>query len=317
MIPLFSIIIPHYDIPDLLMRCLKSIPVSEDIQVIVVDDNSPDADTYLERYPELSRPYLEYIPTTKGGGAGCARNVGLDHAKGKWLLFADADDFFVDNMYDIILSHVESDSDVIFYRKRDVYYSDISRELIKQEYLDEIMDSFIQTGDEQPIRTQFYVAYCKMIRRAMVVEHNIRFDEVKYSNDCFFSICAGYFAKRIAAVDDVLYYKTYYRPGALTTCFCSKTNELKIRTDVSFRVDLFLLQHNMCRERQSAYYLKVMLSKDRHLFKSYFKRLNEIYTSKFLALKDISKNSSLRFKTELYLYSLIIWIKDRWHYQKL
>ena len=31
---LFSIIIPHYDIPDLLMRCLKSIPVSEDIQVM-------------------------------------------------------------------------------------------------------------------------------------------------------------------------------------------------------------------------------------------------------------------------------------------
>ena len=42
MCPTFSIIIPHYDIPDLLMRCLKSIPVSEDIQVIVVDDNSPD-----------------------------------------------------------------------------------------------------------------------------------------------------------------------------------------------------------------------------------------------------------------------------------
>ena len=28
----FSIIIPHYVIPDLLMRCLKSLPVSEDIQ---------------------------------------------------------------------------------------------------------------------------------------------------------------------------------------------------------------------------------------------------------------------------------------------
>ena len=40
----FTIIIPHKEIPDLLMRCLKSIPVSEDIQVIVVDDNSSDAD---------------------------------------------------------------------------------------------------------------------------------------------------------------------------------------------------------------------------------------------------------------------------------
>ena len=61
MSPLFSIIIPHKEIPDLLMRCLKSIPVSEDIQVIVVDDNSADADTYLDRYPELSRPLFKVI----------------------------------------------------------------------------------------------------------------------------------------------------------------------------------------------------------------------------------------------------------------
>ena len=65
------------------MRCLKSTPVSEDIQVIVVDDHSPDADTYLERYPELSRPYLGFIRAPKNGGSGYARNIGLDHAKGK------------------------------------------------------------------------------------------------------------------------------------------------------------------------------------------------------------------------------------------
>ena len=64
------------------MRCLKSIPVSEDIQVIVVDDNSTDADTYLERYPQLSRQYLEFIRTTKGGGLVRAirkANVPLRH----------------------------------------------------------------------------------------------------------------------------------------------------------------------------------------------------------------------------------------------
>ena len=61
MTPTLSIIIPHKDIPDLLMRCLRSIPVSEDILVIVVDDNSADADTYLDRYPELSRPLFKVI----------------------------------------------------------------------------------------------------------------------------------------------------------------------------------------------------------------------------------------------------------------
>ena len=128
-------------------------------------------------------------------------------------------------------------------------------------------------------------------------------------------MCVGYFAKRIEAVNDVLYCKTYYRPGALTTDFCSKPNELKMRTDVSFRIDKYLLQHNMCGERQSAYYLKLMLCKDRHLFNSYYKRLNEIYPSKIAALQDISKNSSIRFKVKLYLYSLLLWIKDNKCYQ--
>ena len=116
MTPTYSIIIPHKGIPDLLMRCLRSIPVSEDIQVIVVDDNSADADTYLDKYPELSRPYLEFIRTKTGGGAGYARNVGLDRAKGKWLLFADADDFFVEDMHDIISSYVDSEADVIYFK---------------------------------------------------------------------------------------------------------------------------------------------------------------------------------------------------------
>lgn len=139
----FSIIIPHFDIPDLLMRCLKSIPVSKDIQVIVVDDNSPDADTYLERYPELSRPYLEFIRTTKGGGAGYARNIGLDHATGKWLLFADADDFFVEDMYDIISSNTDSKADVIYFKKESVLSENIFQKTDRCIYIDRMINNYL------------------------------------------------------------------------------------------------------------------------------------------------------------------------------
>ena len=143
MCPTFSIIIPHYDIPDLLMRCLKSIPVSEDIQVIVVDDNSPDADTYLERYPELSRPYLEFIRASKNGGAGYARNIGLDHAKGKWLLFADADDFYVENMPDIIYSYADSEADVIFFKNKAVLSDNTNIKSDRSSYVNKIIDRYL------------------------------------------------------------------------------------------------------------------------------------------------------------------------------
>lgn len=53
-VPVFSVIIPHYGIPELLRRCLASIPDRADLEVIVVDDCSPDGETYPERYPAIS-----------------------------------------------------------------------------------------------------------------------------------------------------------------------------------------------------------------------------------------------------------------------
>jgi glycosyltransferase involved in cell wall biosynthesis len=307
MCPTFSIIIPHYDIPDLLMRCLKSIPVSEDIQVIVVDDNSPDADTYLERYPELSRPYLEFIRASKNGGAGYARNIGLNHAKGKWLLFADADDFFVGNMYDIINTHVESDADVIYFQKRAVYSDNLNCKSSRSGYIDKIMDIYLKTGDEVPVRTRYNVPWGKMIKKSLVENHHIRFEEIKYSNDILFSVHVGCLAKKIEAIDTVLYVVTSHE-GSATYEFCKKPDELRIRAGAAFRYDSFLFQHNMSQGREIVSYIKRMLSQDRNLFKYYFTRLDEIYTSKIAALKDISKSCSCRFKIKLYFYSFKIWI---------
>ena len=306
--PQFSIIIPHYDIPDLLMRCLKSIPVSEDVQVIVVDDNSPDADTYLERYPELSRPYLEFIRTTKGGGAGYARNVGLEHARGRWLLFADADDFFVDNMYDIISMHVKSDADVIYFKKESVLSENINIITDRDVHIDRIIDNYYTNGDEWPLRFMYCPPWGKMVKRNLIVKYNIRFEEIRYSNDVYFSLLIGYYAGTIKVVNKLLYVLTS-RPDSLISHYCSKPNELRTRAEVHYRSDLFLHQHHMCRERSMRQYLLHMLKKDRRLFKHYFFKLDKIYPSKLSALRDISKNRTLRFKIKFYLYSLLVWTR--------
>ena len=308
MTPTFSIIIPHYDIPDLLMRCLKSIPVSEDIQVIVVDDNSPDADTYLERYPELSRPYLEFIRAPKNGGAGYARNIGLNHAKGKWQMFADADDFFVEDMYDIISSNADSEADVIFFRKKSVLSDNTDTKTNKFAYIDERIDKYLSNGDEWPIRYRLYVPWGKMIKRDLIIKYNIRFEEVRNADDVYFSLLVGYHAKTIEVVNKVLYVLTY-RSNSLTANFKSKPNVLRIWAEVHYRSDLFLHQHQMCKERSMKKNLLLMFNNDRKLFKYYFFKLDEIYPSKLSALRDISKDKSIRFKIKFYLYSFLIWTR--------
>ena len=306
--PLFSVIIPHREIPDLLMRCLKSIPVSEDIQVIVVDDNSPEADTYLERYPELSRPYLKFIRTTKGGGAGYARNVGLDHAKGKWILFADSDDFFVEDMYDIICSYVDSEADVIYFKNRAVLSDNISIATNRDPHVNRIIDQYLTDGDEWPVRAQMFVPWAKMIKRNLMGKYNIRFDEVMYADDAFGVLQIGYYAVTIRVDDRVLYVVTT-RPDSQTSHFCSKPNELRLRAEAAFRMDQFMLRNDFCREHRLKFFLVKMFTHDRRLFKYYFFKLEEIYPSKLSALRDICKNRPRRFKIKFYLYSFLVWLR--------
>ena len=95
----YTIIIPHKNISTLLQRCLNSIPERPDVQVIVVDDNSDPAVVDFENFPGKDRKNTEIYLTKEGKGAGYARNVGLRHAKGEWLLFADADDFYTENAF--------------------------------------------------------------------------------------------------------------------------------------------------------------------------------------------------------------------------
>ena len=307
--PLFSVIIPHYDIPDLLMRCLKSIPVSEDIQVIVVDDNSPDADTYLEKYPELSRPYLEIIRTTKGGGAGYARNVGLEHAKGKWLLFADADDLYVDDMYNIIRSYADSKADIIFFKEKSVLSTDIHQTIKRVEYMNKYIDEYLETGCDKYVRLRYPQPWGKMIKREFVENYRFRFDEVEYSNDYFFSVCTGYYAKEVDVSNQVLYIYTY-RENSLAGVFCSKPNELKTRAEVSFRVEKLFKEKNVGIEPHKPFkwYLLRMIYQDRYLFRYYFYKLPEIYPSIPTAIRSLCSGKGIRFTIKLYLYSFWLWI---------
>lgn len=98
----YSIIIPHKNSPDLLKRCLESIPDRTDIQVVVVDDNSSSAiiDWNLER--ANFKGNVELVLTKEGLGAGFARNKGLTYIKGKWVLFADADDYYQSHTFDVL-----------------------------------------------------------------------------------------------------------------------------------------------------------------------------------------------------------------------
>ncbi len=206
----YSIIIPHYNIPELLVRCLKSIPIREDIQVIVVDDCSPNADTYKERFPEFfSRPYLEWYSTPQGGSAGRARNIGLQHVKGKWILFADADDYFVPNMYDIISSHSNDDVDVIFFKADSVDTITLKpsdRHIGRNQSID-----YYLSGEKNAVEAvlSYTVVWASMYSYEFIMRHSIHFDEILCGNDIMFAVKAAHLATKQCFSREVLYVVTF------------------------------------------------------------------------------------------------------------
>ena len=111
----YSFIIPHKNCPGLLQRCVDSIPERNDIQIIVVDDNSdPD------KKPSIERKDVKVIllDAEHSQGAGRARNIGLKYAIGKWLLFADADDFYTSEMLSVLDKYSSTDIDVLYFDYR-------------------------------------------------------------------------------------------------------------------------------------------------------------------------------------------------------
>lgn len=243
----FTIIIPHYNSPDLLMRCLNSIPVREDIQVIVIDDCSPGSEDYMERYPQLTRPYLEYYKTPQGGSAGRARNIGLDKAKGKWVICMDADDLFVDNMEEILDKAIDRTEDVLYYNYKTVLSDDITQPGHRDGY-QRFFEEYKNNNDEFCFRYCFDSLWGKIISNKMIQEHCIRCDETRYGNDVAFSFKCGAFARSIAVIDKPFFIITE-RIGTLAASQFTKgkktVGEYKSRLGVFLNICKFVDEENL------------------------------------------------------------------------
>ena len=233
----YSIIIPHYNIPDLLGRCLRSIPERDDIQVIVVDDNSPGSDKYKVTIPELSRSNVEFYVTPNNRGGGAARNQGLQYVKGEKLLFADADDFFVDNFGDMLDRYSKTNYDLIYFNVKSVMSDDISKPANRSKK--KLFDEYYELDDINVIKSKYTEPWGKIYKFSVIKENDILFDETPVANDVMFSLKASYCSENVKVVNDVMYVLTA-REGSVSYLGVDTLDKLCVRLDVMSRAQLYL-----------------------------------------------------------------------------
>ena len=239
----YSIIIPHRDIPQLLQRCLDSIPQRPDLEVIVVDDNSNPELVNFSHFPGLERSDTTIIFDKSGRGAGRARNVGMEYAKGKWLLFADADDFFSYCLDDVLNEYTDCEADIVFFRASSLdsdYYTNTKRANDYNGYFQKYADDAAM--GEMLLRYVAGVPWGKIIRRKIVSERGIRFQETTILNDSKFSYLTGHYAKTIIVDARAIYCMTY-RSDSIT--YTLTDEKILDRARVLAERERFFLDHNL------------------------------------------------------------------------
>ncbi|WCG22707.1 glycosyltransferase family 2 protein [Vagococcus lutrae] len=245
-----SIIIPHYNSVNKLKRLLQSIEIKkyqELLEVIIIDDKSTDDTSGIKEIVDSSVEMDLYFYLNNGvKGAGTCRNLGIEKAIGEWIIFADADDYFLPDYISTLCDDLNSSADIIYFLSSSM--DEKTNELSdRHEGLNNLILSYQNEKTKENeilLRTKFLVPWSKMYRTEFIKTNDIKFDEILVSNDVMFSVKSGLLANEIQTSRKHLYCVTK-DSGTLTTSYDKDKFNIRINT---------LLNYNL--------YLKKRLSKE-------------------------------------------------------
>ncbi|MFF5175974.1 CDP-glycerol glycerophosphotransferase family protein [Micromonospora sp. NPDC000089] len=216
---LISFVVPAYRVQGYLRECLDSLldQPFRDIEVIGVDDASPDAvgeilTEYAARDPRV-RPLL--LPENVGLGA--ARNAGLDRAVGEYVWFVDGDDWLEpDCLAEVAERLVATRPDVLVVDHVRRYWDDtVTPSALVEVFPESPGAATFRLRDRPEAVRLLHTAWNRLVRREFLVELGLRFADGWYE-DVSFSYPVLLAAERIGVLDQVCVNYRQRRAGAIT-----------------------------------------------------------------------------------------------------
>ncbi|MEW2289709.1 CDP-glycerol glycerophosphotransferase family protein [Streptomyces sp. NPDC047841] len=218
--PRFSVIVPCFKVQGFLRECLDSVLGQSfgDFELIAVDDCSPDGcgailDEYAERDPRVT---VLHLP--ENVGLGRARNAGMPHATGDYLLFLDSDDTLTPGALRAVADRLTEagDPDVLVFDYARTYWWGGTRRNVLAHVLAEAPGTFAVSEYPQ-VLDLLMVVWNKVYRREFVTEHGFAFPP-GYYEDTPWTFPVMLSARRIAALDRIcLNYRQRRQGNILST----------------------------------------------------------------------------------------------------
>ena len=236
-----SMIVPVYQVEKYIAQCIESVlnQTFKDFELILIDDGSKDqSGSICDLYAAKDDRIL--VIHTENRGAAAARNVGLDHASGRYITFLDGDDYLDEHMIARMYEEIE-------HSEYDMVVCDFLNLLPDEE------DNFIVHLQEETVNGRNVLEHLKnernyglwtivwnKIYKREVLE-NLRFPDGKYFEDEFFSNQLYLFSNQIHVIPDVLCYHRVLASSTMNTQkienYLDLLDALQERLDIYFKYD--------------------------------------------------------------------------------
>ncbi|GAB1644795.1 glycosyltransferase family 2 protein [Krasilnikovia sp. MM14-A1259] len=218
---LLSIVVPVYAVEGYLYQCLESIRAglnpaeSARVEVIAVDDASPDTcgamlDAYAQRHGDLRVVHLDH-----NVGLGGARNAGLERARGAYVWFVDSDDWLPAGAVREVLEKLQqSTPDVLLVDHLRVHENG-RLEIDASSHLLRGVPGAVTLADRRALLGVQHTAWNRIVRVDLLRRLDLRFlpgwyEDIPFTNPVLIA------AERVAVLDRVCYHYRVGRIGAIT-----------------------------------------------------------------------------------------------------
>lgn len=187
-----SIIVPVYNGSEYILNCLNSIYQQEgNYEVLLINDGSTDNTLEIVNKNLDMYPNLRVIDTVENYGVSNARNLGLNYATGKFIMFCDADDQYSQNTISSISDILDSyNPDYIIFNRVDVLNSKIIAEYgghHSVKIINESRYNYILNYFSKGIHT--FSVCNKVFKKRIIDENSIKFDcSINLSEDTLFNL---------------------------------------------------------------------------------------------------------------------------------
>ena len=220
-----SIIIPIYNVEPYIGRCIESIlsQITESVdsvEVIMVNDGTQDGSMDIVKLQISGSPFVTVI-NQENKGLSCARNAGLDLAKGKYVWFVYSDDWLLPEAVSRVIDVVRRCDGVDMIATRLLHHD----EATGREAAENFPSMSARTGREYMFAGNLKGASQRYIlRRQFLLDNNLRFLPGVYHEDGDFGIRMTYLAQSCYVLPDPVYVYRLRKTGSIMSSRKQKMN---------------------------------------------------------------------------------------------